>query len=61
MNALLAALTGLPVWAVDGVLVIAATGVRLLRATNDDDREEALMAAAEGIKAALDAKKFGTP
>jgi hypothetical protein len=38
-------------------LLMAAT--RLAGAEDDAEREDALMSAAEGVKAALDRKKFG--
>lgn len=55
----LGAISKLPPWALSALFGLVEGGVRLLTAQNDDEREEALMAAAESMKAALDQKKFG--
>ncbi len=49
----------LPIWALDAFITLGIAIGRLLSASNDDEREAALMVAAEGLKAALDKKKFG--
>jgi hypothetical protein len=49
----------IPAWAMMGLTAGAMLILRMVQAVTDADREEALMKAAEDIKAALDAKKFG--
>ncbi len=47
-----------PAWAVEAAIELAKAIAKLVGAENDDEREEALMQAAEATKAALDAKRF---
>lgn len=49
----------IPAWAMMGIAAAATLTLRLINAKTDEDREEALMVAAEELKQALDAKKFG--
>ena len=49
----------IPGWALTVIGILASTIAKILSARTDDDREEALMEAAEAIKKALDEKKFG--
>jgi hypothetical protein len=48
-------------WIMMGLAAAAAMILRLLEAKSEEEAEQALMQGAEAIKAALDAKKFGTP
>ncbi len=52
-------LSKVPPWAVDAVLGLVQAVGKLLSAESDEEREEALMEAAEAPKAALDRRKFG--
>lgn len=49
----------IPAWALEGLYGLIRAIGKLVEAKTDDEREEALMAAAEATKAALDRKKFG--
>ena len=49
----------LPAWALDAVLGLVSALAKLLSATTDEEREDALMSAAEAVKASLDRKRFG--
>lgn len=49
----------IPQWAIEGAIGIGGALLKLLGSKNDDEREQALMEAAEAAKAALDRKKFG--
>lgn len=49
----------IPSWALEGAFGLIAALGKLIAAETDEAREEALMAAAEATKAALDRKKFG--
>ena len=49
----------IPQWAADAVLGLMAAVSAMLRATNDAEREEALMLGEEALKAARDRQKFG--
>lgn len=52
-------LSSLPAWAIEGAIGLIVAVGKLFNARSDDEREQALMEAAEATKAALDRKKFG--
>ncbi len=52
-------ITSIPTWAAEAGIALIKAAANLIGAKSDDEREEALMQAAEAHKAALDKKKFG--
>lgn len=53
------AIRNMPAWAVEAFLALIGAIAKMVKATTDDEREEALMQAAEAAKKAADARKFG--
>lgn len=49
----------LPPWVIGAVIDLVEVIVKLFMAKDDAEREEALMSAAEALKARLDQRKFG--
>jgi hypothetical protein len=49
----------IPPWALAAIGSLLGVVLKLVNAATDAEREEALMLAAEEIKRALDARKFG--
>lgn len=53
-------LSSLPAWAFEGLVALLVAAGKLMMAKDDEAREEALMQAAEDLKASLDKRKFGS-
>lgn len=49
----------IPSWVTEAIFGLLGALAKLISAETDDEREEALMSAAEATKAALDRKRFG--